>query len=203
MLASHKTISPDTNQRFNLYMVGGFQDSREISQQVTHDLFNIFMESPVEFHLKLCIVTKLNDIITNNNVHFPNAYGFGYNIKTQSIFMCNQFCDKGPDLVARSARHFSSNGNMNIFNHDSSTLTIGPFDYDPIQQADQLHKVPDHVLLKYFSTSPEQEPPDFIHNLKRTFKIMIEHPEPLRTYFKDMKPLVYVKLEDGSWQLVD
>jgi len=202
MLSCLKTLSPTNSNKFNLYVVGGFQDSRKISQDVTNELFELFIESADEFHLKLCVVTKLNDTL-KNNVHFPNAYGFGYNLKTQSVFMCNRFVDKGPDLVARSARHFSPNGNMNIFNSEDSTLVIGPFDYEPIQHADQLHRMPDHVLLKYFSTSPEQEPPEFVCNLKKTFQIMVEHPEPCRTYFKDMKPFVYGKLEDGSWQLLD
>lgn len=194
-----KTLNPGCI-KFDLYIIGGFVDNRFTSEKITHELFNLFIEFTDEFYLKLCAVTELNDII-ENEVHYPNAYGLAYNIKTESFFKCNQFLDKGPDLTVRSARHFSQNGNMNIFDTVNSKLVIGPFDYDPIEQADRLTLLPEHILLKYFSTSPEQEPKDFILNLKKTFRIMIEHPEPCVTYFKDMKPFVYLKQDDGSWKL--
>lgn len=200
MLASLKTLSPDSS-KFDIYVIGGFIDSRKISQDVTAQLFDIFIKTNDKFVLKLCLVTKLNDTI-KENIHYPNAYGLAYNIKTSSVFMCNCFKEKGPDLIARSARHFSPNGNMNIFDIFKSQLTIGPFDYEKIKKAELLLKLPNHVLLKYFSTSPDQEPPEFVNNLKNTFRIMIEHPDPYETYFKDMQPFIYDKHDDGSWKLV-
>ncbi len=199
IVSSLKALNSE-NHTFDLYIIGGFIDPRNISQKVTAELFKLFIDSDDEFHLKLCVVTELNDTI-RNGIHYPNAYGLGYNIKTSSAFKCNKFLEKGPDLTVRSARHFSQNGNMNIFNTQSSKLVIGPFDYDPIQYVNRLIQLPDSVLLEYFSTSPEQEPEDFVINLKKTFRCMIEHPKPCLTYFIDSKPFVYSKQEDGSWCL--
>lgn len=199
MIKSLKALNPEST-KFDLYIVGGFTDSRKISFDVTLELFNIFREAVEDLHLKLCVVTKLNDTI-KDAIHFPMAYGLGYNIKTECVFMCNNFVDKGPDSIARSARHFSSNGNMNIFDTLNSKLTIGPFDYEPIDQCDRLIEFPEKVLLKYFSTSPNQEPANFVTNLKKTFRIMCDHPKPCDTYFKNMQPFIYIKKEDGSWEL--
>jgi len=201
-LKSLNETSSTNSSNFDLYIVGGFIDNRHISNDVTLNLFKLFINSSENFYLKLCIVSEQNDII-KNGIHYPIAYGFGYNIKTKNIFMCNKFIDKGPDLEVRSARHFSSNGNMNIYDSLNSRLVIGPFDYEPISQVKLLARLPDSVLLKYFSTSPDQEPPEFINNLKKTFCIMIEHPEPLISYFRNMKSFVYCKNDNGSWDLFE
>ena len=99
---------------------------------------------------------------------------------------------------------------------------IGPFNYDPMEYVGNYIQLPDALLLKvklncvklrlknklffffsylkkYFSTSPEQEPRDFIDSLKNTFKAMIEYPNPLATYFKQNAPNVYRKEENGKW----
>ena len=55
--------------------------------------------------------------------------------------------------------------------------------------------------FKHFSTSPEQEPPEFVANLKESFKMMIAHPNPYTTYFRNGRPNVYTKQIDGSWKL--
>jgi hypothetical protein len=70
-----------------------------------------------------------------------------------------------------------------------------------------------YLYFKYFSTSPEQvsaffktkliwdkifilikEPPDFVPNFLGTVQLMLDHPEPLLTYFKDNKPHVYKRI---------
>jgi hypothetical protein len=58
--------------------------------------------------VKLFCCTELNDEL-KSNIHYPVIYGICYNIKTKKIFKCNNFEYKGPDLQARSARHFSHN----------------------------------------------------------------------------------------------
>lgn len=57
---------------------------------------------------------------------------------------------------------------------------------------------------KHFSTSPEQEPADFVKNFKQSLRIMIEHPKPLKTYFINQKPKIYYRLEGKiEWIPID
>ena len=50
----------------------------------------------------------------------------GYDIKNKKIFTCNKFLEKGPDLRARSARHFSNGGvrTNDYFNLFQNTLYL-------------------------------------------------------------------------------
>jgi hypothetical protein len=54
---------------------------------------------------------------------------------------------------------------------------------------------------KNFSTSPEQEPEDFINNLKESFNAMITYINPHVTYFNN-KSNIYIKQSNGTWSPV-
>ena len=75
-------------------------------------------------------------------------------------------------MIIRSARHFSQNGNMKIYDTVNFKLIIGPFDIEPMEKAEKICKLPERVLLKYFSTSLDQEPEEFVDNLRNTFRFM-------------------------------
>lgn len=89
--------------------------------------------------------------------------------------------------------------NLSVYDPVRFKLVIGPFDYEHMEYAKNYVQLPDALLLKYFSTSPEQEPSDFIQSLRNTFQAMIDHPSPLDTYFKQNKSHVYTKKENGKW----
>ncbi|CAF0728157.1 unnamed protein product [Brachionus calyciflorus] len=203
MVESLKALrtNTDDSSEFSVFLVGGFEDSNNSSQELTNQIFDALLNRSEIFNLKLCINTKLNSIKLNN-VNFPMIYGLGYEIKNKKVFMCNKFLDKGPDFLARSARHFSTNGNMNIYDPVECKLIIRPFSYKVYDYIPQCIDLPENVLLKYFSTSPEQEPAHFSANLREVFKFMCKHPKPLKTYFINNEPFIYVKKDDGSWNKI-
>jgi hypothetical protein len=94
---------------------------------------------------------------------------------------------------------------MNIYDHEKCLLKIGPFSYEPFDYATEiLQKADDRFLLKYFSTSPEQEPQDFCSNLRMGFKAMVDHPKPQDTYFKNNQAKFYKRVKGQiEWQLID
>ncbi|RNA33131.1 N-terminal asparagine amidohydrolase [Brachionus plicatilis] len=162
---------------------------------------NCLLNRKEKFNLKLCINTELNTT-NRNGINYPIIYGIGYEIKNKKAFWCNKFLNKGPDMLARSARHFSDGGNIQIYDPLSHKLTIGPFSYVSDFVKDCL-SLPRKSLLRYFSTSPEQEPVHFVDNLLETFKFMYDHQSPLETYFINNKPKIYSKQLDGSWKEED
>ena len=156
------------------------------------------IESDQVFNLRLCVNTELNTVV-RNGISYPIIYGLGYEIKTKRVFMCNKFLNKGPEMSVRNARHFSSEGNLDIYDSINYRVKIGPFNYSVYDYIPQCVNLSNETLLKYFSTSPKQEPEHFAQNLKQTFKFMTEHPKPLVTYFKNNQTFLYIKQDDGSW----
>jgi len=55
------------------------------------------------------------------------------------------------------------------------------------------------VMLQYLSTSPEQEPPDFVSSVRAALLCMQTHPKPLETLFPDGKSKYYRLDNDGQW----
>lgn len=60
----------------------------------------------------------------------------------------------------------------------------------------------DALIRQYLSTSPSVEKPDFAHGTKAAIKVIMQHPEPLKTIFED-KPRKYKRKSDGFWELID
>ncbi|XP_061455913.1 protein N-terminal asparagine amidohydrolase-like isoform X3 [Rhineura floridana] len=101
-----KVLSPNTEcGRLEVHLVGGFNDDRHLSQQLTNQLLRAFDRLQDSIHLVTFCVTELNDR-QEKGEHFPFIYGIAANVKTGKIFHAT-FPDKGPDEDLRSAIIFT------------------------------------------------------------------------------------------------
>lgn len=57
----------------------------------------------------------------------------------------------------------------------------------------------DESIRQKLSTSPEVEPPQFVSDVRETFKYIRDHPFPLVTVFNDNRPILFRKDEQGLW----
>ncbi|KAJ8318983.1 hypothetical protein KUTeg_004074 [Tegillarca granosa] len=92
---------------------------------------------------------------------------------------------------------------LNIYDPKSKLLKIGPFEYTTIGEIEILCGIPDRFLLENFSTSPDQEPTHFIDNVRAALKQIRDHPDPMKTVFKNGKPRCYRLQSDGKWTKAD
>ena len=63
---------------------------------------------------------------------------------------------------------------------------------DALKQSPKLQiyfKFSDALVRQYLSTSPEVEKEDFAHTTKQALKCILEHPDPLKSIFKDEKEM--------------
>lgn len=125
---------------------------------------------------------------------------------------------KGPDIPIRTARLFRGTGDcLNIYDYQNHELQIGPFDYKAWPYAERYYLLPgnsclfilfhelfrkDALIRQYLSTSPNVEKPDFAHCTKEAIKVIMQHPEPLETFFQN-KVRKYKRKSDGFWELID
>ncbi|KAL5019356.1 hypothetical protein ScPMuIL_005078 [Solemya velum] len=187
--------------RFELHMFGGFQDDRNTSSDLSIKILNEFNNRSENFHLLTACITDLNDVVKNKS-HWPVIYGLAVIVETGEIFPAT-FSDKGPDQPLRSARHFTGSDDiMNIYDNQSQELVVGPFHYSTMDEIDLLCRLPDEFIRKHLSTSPEQEPPQFEANVRSALVQIRDHPDPMKTVFRDGKSRRYKKESDGSWTRV-
>ncbi|XP_033754286.1 protein N-terminal asparagine amidohydrolase-like [Pecten maximus] len=191
---------PSSGGRLELHLVGGFCDDRGLSAELSIKTLNAFHAVEDDIYLETCCITVLNNI-KKKNVPFPNIYGVAVNIKTGEICKAS-FSDHGPDQPLRSARHFTGAEEvLNIYDPKDNILTIGPFNYSTMDEIDLLCGLPKPFIREHLSTSPEQEPLYFEDQVRAALIQIKEHPEPLKTVFKDGKPHCY-KLENKKWKPV-
>ncbi|XP_043229566.1 protein N-terminal asparagine amidohydrolase-like [Amphibalanus amphitrite] len=185
--------------RVQLHLVGGYRDSRGVSEEATLSLLNALSKSPYEVDLVTCCLGDLNTII-RAGMNWPVVYGVGVNVETGELFPAT-FPDKGPEMALRSARFYTGGHQvLDIYDCQQGLLRIGPFNYEPLRAVDLWLQQSDEVLLKHLSTSPEVEPPHFAMQVRTSLKHIQEHPFPAITIFPDGRPHYFRKDQlSGQW----
>ncbi|XP_053392623.1 protein N-terminal asparagine amidohydrolase-like isoform X2 [Mercenaria mercenaria] len=169
--------------RLELTLVGGFKDSRGMSEELSFKLFD------------------LNTRI-EKGIPYPVIYGLAVIVQTGEIFPA-KFQDRGPEQPLRSARHFTGSEEViNIYDNRKKQLVIGPFDYSTMDEIDLLCRLPDPIIREHLSTSPEQEPKHFEASVRAALVQIRDFPDPLKSVFKG-KGIYFKKEADGRWTKVD
>ena len=186
---------------------GGFLDgsNRQYSHKLSHSVLNIFAGlSNVSFHLKLAAITPYNDHIVHN-VHYPLIYGICFDVSTKSIRKMN-FSDFGPAFRLRSVYLSVANHSAYcIYSSRIGTIMISQFSVDRnlVKQYYRLlylyyfHN--DQKLLSMTSTSPKQERPSYLNQMKKTILYILKYSKVLPDWFdKQTHSIVYYR-SNGHW----
>jgi hypothetical protein len=167
----------DLPMNIDVYLLGGFadDDARELSNHLLHLLSDISDQfcGSIQLKLQLAAVSELND----DGFSCPVGRGLGIQVSTGEAFMVQVDASAmGPEPELRSARLWSGNGGKElslIHSVVSDRIMIQPFSYEaPCRQLEVLLMLPDDVLLKLTSTSPDVEEDDFCTSVRSTIRFM-------------------------------
>ncbi|XP_041640186.1 protein N-terminal asparagine amidohydrolase [Cheilinus undulatus] len=186
--------------RFELHLVGGFNDETKTSHKLSHSILAAFQKQKEDIHLETCCVTELNDIIVDGT-HRPIVYGLGVNVKTGDVFP-SSFSHKGPAEQLRSARTFTGGKMADVYDSKRGLVTIGPCKWSPNLDIAFWLSQNDDTILKYLSTSPMAEPPHFVQHMKSTIQFLLEHPSS-DNLFPGGQPQFYHRTNLGDWERAD
>uniref|UniRef100_A0AC11DTX4 RRN3 homolog, RNA polymerase I transcription factor n=1 Tax=Ovis aries TaxID=9940 RepID=A0AC11DTX4_SHEEP len=186
--------------RLEVHLMGGFNDDRQLSQKLTHQLLSEFDRQEDDIHLVTLCVTELNDREENES-HFPIIYGIAVNIKTAEIYRAS-FQDRGPEEELRAARALTGGPMISIYDAKTEQLRIGPYSWTPFPHVDFWLQQDDKQILENLSTSPLAEPPHFVEHIRSTLMFLKKHPSPANTLFPGNKALLYKKNKDGLWEKI-
>ncbi|KAE8579726.1 hypothetical protein XENTR_v10024163 [Xenopus tropicalis] len=201
VLRAVKSLTNNTDEgRLELHIVGGFSDSKQYSQKLSSELLSVFDNVLDEVHLLTYCVSELNDK-EEHGIHYPIIYGIAVNVKTAQIFKAT-FQDRGPDEDLRSAYILTGGMMVSIYDSKTEQLSFGPYSWTPFPNIDFWLEQEDELILEYFSTSPQAEPPHFVSHFRTTLGFLKANPRPLRSLFPDNKPHVYTMDGDGLWKRV-
>ncbi|KAM4595697.1 protein N-terminal asparagine amidohydrolase isoform 2-T2 [Fundulus diaphanus] len=183
--------------RFELHLVGGFNDDGKTSQKISLSILAAFQKLEEEIHLETCCITEMNDVAVNG-IHRPTVYGIGVNVKTGEVFPAS-FPHKGPAEELRSARTFTGGEMAGIYDSSRGLVEIGPCHWTPDMDIAFWLSQSDDTILKYLSTSPKAEPPHFVQHMKSTIQFLLSHPDS-DSLFPGGLPQLYRRSESGAWE---
>jgi len=186
---------------YSVSILGGYEDENSTSEEITDMLLTVMQGLKARFTLHLACTGPVNTI-TKDGVPWPRIYGGGVDINTGEVFIA-KFSYHGPDTDIRSLRLHSRGATLyNIFDPFAGKIIIKPFAYSVMPDAHLWLKKADSFILKYCSTSPLVEPPDFCEQIRAGFRRMISDPKPLETLFPGGRSRVYSRNEiTGQWIL--
>ncbi|CAK8680166.1 unnamed protein product [Clavelina lepadiformis] len=210
--ASKYLLQDSIDYMFDLHLIGGFEDERNLSEKLTLNLLSEFHSSkvaehlPMQFHLKTFCCTTLNQKLISHNDMFiksPVIFGICVTLATGDLFPC-VFDEeaKGPVPALRSARSLHGPHNMtSIYRWKLKEIILEPFTYKPFAEVSLWLQQPDDIIRQYMSTSPEVEPDNFCDHIRATLQFIADNPDPVETVFKDNKPLKYQKKGEAWAQI--
>lgn len=199
----------EDGEGLEVYVAGGYQPERGSkeaakgeAEHLSLKLLDSLIHHECHFRLSLWCTGCLNTTQGPGGPR-PRVYGMAVEVQSGMVFPAH-FKAQEPNMPLRAASRWMSNERrpIDLYDHASSTITIHPFSYSDVDWFAFYLKLPDEVLLRNFSTSPKVEPPHFCQELRRVFKVFVDHPRPRETLFPDNKPKKYSLNQNGTWELV-
>ncbi|XP_029360877.1 protein N-terminal asparagine amidohydrolase [Echeneis naucrates] len=193
------SLSVNKEGRLELHLVGGFNDESKTSHELSLNILAAFQIQKEDIHLETCCITEMNDIVVDGT-HRPIIYGIGVNVKTGDVFP-SSFTHKGPAEELRSARTFTGEQMVDIYDLSREVVKIGPCKWSSNLDIAFWLTQSDDIILKFLSTSPMAEPPHFVQHMKSTIRFLLEHPNS-DSLFPGGQPQLYHRTEQGDWERV-
>eukprot|EP00092_Neocalanus_flemingeri_P071761 GFUD01088222.1.p1 GENE.GFUD01088222.1~~GFUD01088222.1.p1 ORF type:complete len:338 (+),score=87.59 GFUD01088222.1:223-1236(+) len=186
---------------YSVSILGGYEDENSTSEEITEMLLAVMQGLKAKFTLQLACTGSLNTVM-KEGVPWPRVYGGGVDVSTGEVFTA-KFSYHGPDTDIRSLRLHSPVASLNnIYDPYGGKIVLKPFSYRVMPDAHLWLKKADSFILKYCSTSPLVEPPDFCEHIRANFRRMISDPRPMESLFPGGRNRVYERNEiTGQWIL--
>ncbi|KAM3185872.1 hypothetical protein ACTXT7_005496 [Hymenolepis weldensis] len=172
--ASLTTLSKkNEDECIDVHIVGGFNDDRGLSEELTRRIIGLLMGSNLTFLLKTYFCLDMNDQVIGDKIHAPIHRAMVLDIKTRSVKPASIApVAWGPLLVLRNASLFALSETprmSNILDPLSHRLCFKPFmiHWKKMVELAQLASKA-KAKLEQYSKTPQQESDHFYNLLRRT-----------------------------------
>lgn len=174
--------------RYEMHMIGGFQDDKYQSINLNHDIIEASCGINNDIHIVNSCIFEENDVV-RNYIHYPIITGVAVHLTTGKVGRV-KFTYKGPDAVLRSAARSYLDNIWQIYK--DGRVRVGPYHWKSnshyFRRALQMD---DNYILQNFSTSPVQESASFIPAMRAQLSFLVEHQNSDNTLFSDGKTRLF------------
>ena len=199
-------VETGDSQPLELYIIGGYQDERDMSEELSMDLIKYCMHSRQKFTLRILAIGALNTVsVEGEDPHnAPILCGAAIELSTGRVFPAN-FPYRGPDETIRHLKLSfcgRKDGFADPYNPETGELIIPSFHVNAhTENLTYYMQLPDKTFLQYMSTSPKVEPPHFVENQKKIFRTAIENPNMYKEIFPNRCDRIWIFQEGHGWRM--
>jgi hypothetical protein len=181
MVDTHKRHHGVVNKiRLEVHLVGGFNDERGSSQELTEHLLHVLAlidrqeRQHIDIVMKTCCVSDLND----DGTGAPIGRGLAINVEGGDVFLASvDETVAGPAVILRNCRLWSAPFGQtprlcSIHTPLSNQIVIYPFDFEWDKDFEYLCSLTDEEMLEETSTSPGVEEEDYCDQVRRCLLFM-------------------------------
>lgn len=190
----------NTQHQYEVYLVGGFDDAKNISIDVVMQLLENLHETDLPLHLKAACICA-NNTYFQDNIPLPCITGLICDVKSGGISPAS-FTFQGPLEEIRRLRFAMLPPIImhSVYDPFTRILEIKPYNWsltdDTIQQLLGLNT---NSFLHYWSTSPLAERPNFVPACKMALKFLKDNRSSL---FCSGRSYKFIRT-NGQWKLVE
>ncbi|XP_027342784.1 protein N-terminal asparagine amidohydrolase [Abrus precatorius] len=224
MLSSH--VDDSLEAELDVHLIGGFEDvslqhanGSTVSESpadlgrysfpLCSKIVQTLWSREEKFHIRTICVLGHNTKRDSDENTYPFFNGFVVETRRGIIIPANfDRTSRCPDEIVRrirvSAAYEDENWNgklLETYDGSIDCFKIAPCRWTISQyhMALSLQHYSDSEILSICSTSPTTEAPDFVDNLRRQWKYLIEHPHWTDTFPKK-QPRTFARSSDGRWR---
>lgn len=193
-------IDLNSRYKYEIHLIGGFEDGRCISIDVITQILEGLNESNTDLHLKTACLFDSNTYYRDDSIRLPCITGLVCDVKSGQILPAS-FLFQGPLEEIRRLRFATRSPILMHLVYSSLTriLEISPFELHLTDDTvDQLIGLNTNSFLHYWSTSPLAEKPSFVRQMKTALKFLKDNRASL---FCSGKSYKFVR-QGCQWELV-
>ncbi|KNA12830.1 hypothetical protein SOVF_122370 isoform B [Spinacia oleracea] len=223
-----KLVDCKHDSDMDVHLIGGFEEisyknteqtgSEGNPEQVDHSfplcakIIEALGKSAVKFHIQNLFVLGHNTRKDTAGNTLPIFSGILVETRTGTVTPATfDQTTRCPDEMVRRIRISASfsdtrwrNKLLETYDTRTDRFIIAPCSWSIhlVHMSSFLQKLPDSEILRTCSTSPFAEAPDFIHNQRRQWDYLIQHPYWKET-FRMGEPRIFTRAVNGEWIMVE
>uniref|UniRef100_A0A803M3J9 Protein N-terminal asparagine amidohydrolase n=1 Tax=Chenopodium quinoa TaxID=63459 RepID=A0A803M3J9_CHEQI len=191
---------------------GGSSEQKDHSFPLCAKIIKALGKSVVKFHIQTLFVLGHNTRKDTAGNALPIFSGVLVETRTGTVIPATfDQTTRCPDEIVRRIRISGSfmdsrwrNKLLETYDTQTDRFIIAPCSWSSrlVRMASFLQQFPDSEVLRTCSTSPFAEAPDFVHNQRRQWDYLIQHPNWKET-FQMEEARIFTRSASGGWIMVE
>lgn len=176
-LSHHKDTGSSGPLQLVVDVIGGFNDVLGTSGKISCWLLKVLalLAEDLREFLTMTLCTCAISCMNDNGAQSPVGRGMGIDMRSGEVFLASCDLSCAPAMQLRNARIWAGGGYGKlavVHTPSNNRLTIQPFEFGVFDKLAKYLRMPDALMIRHTSTSPDVEEEDFCSSVRNTLRFI-------------------------------